>query len=121
MKVFVYGTLKQNHYYHQEYLGRGGATFLGPAHTGPGFTLYVDALPHMVADGNGSGVRGEIYEVQQDVLKSIDDLEGHPRVYRREIIEVTDDNGKPLKCWAYLRPKHLFAGRSGVTVEEEFV
>lgn len=121
MRLFVYGTLKQNFYFHDSYLGQGKGRFLSAGHTGPGFTLYIDAMPHMVTDGGGTGVKGEIYEVNDEVLKTIDDLEGHPLHYRRELIEVKDSDNNNIKCWAYLRPKHLFTGRPGVTTEEEYI
>lgn len=119
-RLFVYGTLKRNQYFFEEFLGSTGAQFIANGHTGRGFTLYIDALPNMAVDGDGVGVRGEIYEVDQETLKRIDDLEGHPRIYRRELIEVRDDEGTPIKVWAYLRPKHLFAGRPGVIIDEEY-
>jgi gamma-glutamylaminecyclotransferase len=121
MRLFVYGTLKRNFFFHEAYLGQGKGEFVAIAHTGPGFKLYIDALPHMVIDRKGTGVKGEIFEVDEKTLKDIDDLEGHPTMYRREVIQVTDDNGEVLNCWAYLRPKHLFEDRRGVTVEEEFI
>lgn len=120
MRLFAYGTLKKGFYFHEEYLGNGKGTYVCDGHTGPGFTLYVDALPNMAVDRDGVGVKGEIYEVDQEALKRIDDLEGHPTHYRREIIEITDNDGNVSKCWAYLRPKHLFTGRPGVTTEEAF-
>lgn len=121
MKVFVYGTLKRNCYFHESYLGGNKGTFLSTAHTGPGYSLYVDGLPHMVTDRDGIGVKGEIYEVDGETLKSLDELEGHPIHYRRELISVKDHEGNAVKCWSYLRPKHLFENRNGVSIEEEFL
>jgi gamma-glutamylaminecyclotransferase len=119
MNVFVYGTLKKGHYFHESYLGENKAEFRGPARTSSDYSLYIDALPHMVHEKSDNGVKGELYEVKPEVLKSLDDLEGHPIFYRRESIEVIDEAGKNHRAWAYLRPKY-FQGKEYAHKEEEF-
>ena len=53
-------------------------------------------------------VHGEIYEVDQNVLSVLDELEGHPKWYKRTLCEIiaTDkvsgiDAGDVLQCSAY--------------------
>lgn len=117
--VFVYGTLKKGFYFHESYLGETKGKFRGQARTNRNYSLYVDALPHLVFEGSDNGVKGELYEVDSEILKSLDDLEGHPRFYRRESIEIIDDDGKTQRAWAYLRPKH-FQGKQYAHKEEEY-
>ncbi|GFR84507.1 gamma-glutamylaminecyclotransferase [Elysia marginata] len=58
-------------------------------------------------------VEGELYEVDDEKLASLDDLEGHPHFYQRLVTKVrtpglksstktiTMDNDNVLECWAY--------------------
>jgi gamma-glutamylaminecyclotransferase len=116
--VFVYGTLKKGFYFHDAYLANK-ADFKGPANTSNAFTLYVDALPHLVREKSHRGVKGELYEVGPELLKELDSLEGHPNFYQRESIEVIDSDGQKRQAWAYLRPK-FFQGKQYAQKEEEF-
>mgnify|MGYP001544193496 FL=1 len=70
--------------------------------TAPGFELvrYVDdypALTHVRAPSPGDSlrrVRGELYEVDEALLRSLDDFEDVPELYRRESIEL--DSGEEV-------------------------
>lgn len=126
-RVFVYGTLKQGFYFHEKYLGDGKAIFIGPARATTDYSLFVDGMPHMVREASETGVKGELYEVSQDVLNELDKLEGHPVVYFRDLVEVTLDvdvhsgqETKELLAWGYLRPKS-FRGKAFAWKEEEFL
>lgn len=119
-RVFVYGTLKQGKYFHDEYLGGDKSTALGPATASLDYSMYNDGLPHLVRETTDKPVKGELYEVDAETLEKLDGLEGHPVVYYREIIEVYDGNNKKLLAWAYLRPKH-FKGKQYAHKEEEFI
>jgi gamma-glutamylcyclotransferase (GGCT)/AIG2-like uncharacterized protein YtfP len=51
----------------------------------------------------GAGVvYGEVYEVPEEALQSLDWVEGVPVLYRRELIEVVFEDGVSLKAWAYI-------------------
>lgn len=119
-RVFVYGTLKKGFYFHNEYLGGDKSNPCGTAKTTKDFSLYTDGMPHMIREPSETGVKGELYEVDNDVLKRLDDLEGHPVVYYRDIIEVFDEKGDKILAWAYLRPIH-FKGKLAAWKEEEFI
>ncbi len=119
-RVFVYGTLKQGQYFHDEYLAEGKSNFLGSAHTTDDYSLYISSLPNMVRERSDTGVKGELYEVDENVLKTLDKLEGHPMMYKREIIDVVDKDGNKKLAWAYLRPLH-FAGKKYAHKEIEYV
>lgn len=118
-RLYVYGTLKKGQYFHEKYLGGEKAKFLGPARAGLDYSLYIDGLPHLVIEKTDKPVKGELYEVDDKVLKTLDDLEGHPNVYFREIIEVFDEMGNRVLAWAYLRPLH-FKGKNQAYTDDEF-
>lgn len=118
-RVFVYGTLKSGMYFHDAYLGGDKSNFVGPAVTTKDYTLYVRGLPFMVRETSDTGVKGELYEVDESVLASLDELEGHPIFYKRDIIEVNDKDGKKVLAWGYLYPK-FFKGKEYAHTEEEF-
>ncbi len=87
-RVFVYGTLKNGQYFHDKYLGDDKSEFKGPATASLEYSMYNDGLPHLIKEKTDESVKGELYLVDEDALKHLDRLEGHPIVYRREIIEV---------------------------------
>lgn len=116
----MYGTLKKGQYFYEKYLGEGKSIFLGRAIASPDYSLYIDGMPHMVKEPTDKPVKGELYEIDDDILAAIDELEAHPLVYKRELIEVYDDTGERVLAWAYLRPVH-FKGKANAWKEEEFV
>jgi gamma-glutamylaminecyclotransferase len=108
-RVFVYGTLKRsfpNHRYMQ------GATFLGEARTVERYPLVVGNAwftPYLLPEpGTGHQVRGELWEVPEAMMPSLDALESvHlPNGYRREVIAVQPE-GCPfaLEAHAYFRER----------------
>lgn len=119
-RIFVYGTLKQKQYFHDRYLGGEKSNFLGDAIASPDYSLYIDGLPHMIKEPSDTGVKGELYEVDAVVLAELDALEGHPEIYHREIIEITDKDGEKKLAWAYLRSQN-FKGKICAFKEFEFI
>lgn len=100
MKVFVYGTLRsmgRNH----SLLRTLDATFVTKG-TVKG-TLYVaDSLPML---GSEPGVvLGEVYEVKDAFIPVLDNFEGHPTWYVRQITSVTAEDGKEIQVSAYWMP-----------------
>lgn len=100
MIVFCYGTLMKgrgNHHF------LDGAIYLGVAHTSNEYALNVAGLPFM-QKMKGKGVVGELYEVNSEILKKLDRLEGHPTMYTRTPITVTErDTGHKIdNVQAYL-------------------
>jgi gamma-glutamylcyclotransferase (GGCT)/AIG2-like uncharacterized protein YtfP len=101
MNVFVYGTLKQgfgNHHYLSSAVHRG--IYCTP----PEYDLIPisnsGSFPCMVK--GDYRVLGEVYKIEEGTLKRLDQLEGHPNFYYRQMIKLL--NG-PL-CWAYIFPSH---------------
>ena len=85
--VFVYGTLLRGEPNHPLL---AGSEFLGPAVTVPEFTLVdLGAFPGLIAGGD-TAVQGELFSVDKPTLAALDQLEGHPRFYRRSPITLSD-------------------------------
>jgi len=99
--LFVYGTLKRG-YTNHHYLS--GSKFLGRATTKDKFALYSDGIPYLLKHPPVSRIKGELYEVDEETLKRVDVLEGHPHAYRREKIQVIIENGDEVEAWAYFYP-----------------
>lgn len=100
-RVFAYGTLKTGQYFNKEYLS--DAEYKGMAIASTDYSLYVGAQPHLIREQSDTGVKGELYDVDENNLQRLDELAAHPVVYRREIIEVVDENGERVLAWSYLR------------------
>lgn len=86
-KVFVYGTLKQGYGNHRLLTG---AKFLGEFTTKQPFNLRDGGFPYAVRnqEENNGLVKGEVYEVDDDILQQLDWLEGVPRHYQRQPVEI---------------------------------
>lgn len=98
--LFVYGTLKRScHNY--PYLQRLSHRFLSEGDAGKEYSLYVGSLPFLVREP-GEGASGELFLVDDEALRFLDRLEGHPNHYRREKISVSLPSGEKVSAWAYL-------------------
>ena len=96
--LFVYGTLRKglgNHYF----LDR--SKFLGMAKTKKRYALYGHGIPVLSRAGSISQVTGEVYSIDTATLERLDELEGHPDMYKREQAEVILENGTELSAWIY--------------------
>ena len=96
-KVFVYGTL---------IAGEGNAHWAGNARRQKAWTLgtIYDTgcrFPAFVKRGR-TRVKGEVLTVNDDGFRSMDRLEGYPRLYRREQIQVHLVGGGSVLAWVYI-------------------
>ncbi|KAM9328686.1 gamma-glutamylaminecyclotransferase-like [Pholidichthys leucotaenia] len=93
-RIFVYGTLKkgQPNSYRMLDDNNGKTKFLGSAITTQKYPLVIAAqrnVPFLLnVPGQGHRVHGEIYEVDDQMLKFLDDLECVPTMYQRVMIKV---------------------------------
>lgn len=86
-KVFVYGTLKEGFGNHKRLLST--STKLGDFTTTGEYTMYsLGGFPGVVLRGD-TAIHGEVYQVTNEVFKSLDILEGHPDFYQRKKIATT--------------------------------
>lgn len=100
-KVFVYGTLRKGlAWSHLLYTSR----FLGEAKTKNKYALYSDRIPYVIEYKEVSQIVGEVYEVDNETLQKLDQLEGHPNWYRRKEIEIILNNSLIL-AWIYFYPQ----------------
>lgn len=98
-KVFVYGTLKKgepNHHWLTE-VKNGVAKLIGSGTSEKKFPLLIATkynIPFLLNKvGTGHCIKGEIYEVDGQMLLNLDDLEDYPKLYDRIQINVKTDDG----------------------------
>ena len=101
--IFVYGTLKSG--YGNNYLLKG-AECLGGAKTVEKYALYEQGIPYVVKSEPVAQIQGEVYLVDSATLARLDQLEGHPGWYYRELIPVILDRDiyQLLSAWIYFYP-----------------
>ncbi|CAL1530775.1 unnamed protein product [Lymnaea stagnalis] len=119
--VFSYGTLKSGepNFAVMNNPKTGKSTFVGVGETVKRYPLVVAsqyAVPFLLlVEGKGENVQGEIYEVDDSKLASLDELECHPDFYHREITQIAmheDNKGNKLnppeirECWVYFLPRY---------------
>jgi gamma-glutamylcyclotransferase (GGCT)/AIG2-like uncharacterized protein YtfP len=97
--VFVYGTLKRdekNHHWLE------GASWQGEAELS-GVVLH-DLGPFPMAVIGAGIALGEVYGIESSGLARLDVLEGYPRLYDRQVMELIDGR----RAWVYLgRPRQV--------------
>lgn len=99
IRVFVYGTLKNGRGNHRLL---ANSKFLGRCYIEGAWRLIsLGGFPGLVykPDLSMEKVVGEVYQVDQDTLQSLDWLEGHPRFYERSKVATPFKN-----AWAYFLP-----------------
>lgn len=106
--IFVYGTLMQgmrNHLYLEK------EKFLGVSQTKPEYELVYNGSIPAARPGNES-IKGELYEVSDETLKSLDVLEEvNSSLYDRKEVEVDLPDGKAggKQAIIYLGGERMFA------------
>ena len=109
--LFVYGTLKRGFPLHES--GMTGARFVGPYRTVSKYPLYVAGpwFTPMMLDEPGVGLRveGELYEIADDRLPSLDATEhiGEPGNLRLVIAIEPLIGGTPVSASVYLKQRKL--------------
>ncbi|XP_053272841.1 gamma-glutamylaminecyclotransferase isoform X1 [Pleuronectes platessa] len=93
-RVFVYGTLKKGQpNYHRMFDAANGKTeFVASALTAERYPLVIAGklnIPFLLnLPGRGHRVHGEIYEVDDKMLRFLDDFETVPSMYQRTLVQV---------------------------------
>ncbi len=99
-RLFVYGTLKRDGRRHP-FLAQQHC--LGAARTRPLYALLdLGAYPGLVTCPEGEAVEGELYEVDRELVSSLDEVEGAPELFRLAPVEVEDVAG-PVQAYFYQR------------------
>ncbi len=100
-RLFVYGTLKQGFRSHHLL---EGAEYLGPYQTGPGhFLLDCGDYPGLIRLAGHKRVQGELYSVASSNFVRLDEHEGVPTLYTRELIDLEGVQG-PAEAYFYQGP-----------------
>jgi gamma-glutamylaminecyclotransferase len=112
--VFVYGTLQTM--MRANFLLET-SEFLGECQTQNKYYLscHENGIPPFLYENEESSViHGEAYEINEETLNNLDELEGHPNRYYRKEIEILLDDKSIVTCWCYFHPKknsiHLSEG-----------
>jgi gamma-glutamylcyclotransferase (GGCT)/AIG2-like uncharacterized protein YtfP len=104
VKLFVYGTLKQEYGNHSRI---DDAEFVGEAVSADCYEMVAGGYPIIWDDAQGRPVRGELYRVTDKMLADCDALEGHPRFYHRQWRKFVTDDGAHHEAWIYImRDEH---------------
>lgn len=99
MKFAVYGTLRKG-YGNNRLLEN--TNYLGQGWSVDKFRLTANGIPYVSKKDPVSRVKVEIYETEdQNVIRNVDSLEGHPRFYKREEILVEMNTGQIEKAELY--------------------
>lgn len=107
--LFLYGTLKRGQ---RNHFRMAGQECLGPARTLPHYHLYdCGPYPGLVEDRQkGLSIAGELWRVDDDALRRLDEFEGAPLPDRpnadpefvRDLVEV-DGQAGPIFAYYYRR------------------
>ncbi|XP_067298329.1 gamma-glutamylaminecyclotransferase C-like isoform X2 [Pseudorasbora parva] len=98
-QVFVYGTLKKGQPNHFRMLdaAKGRAEFVAQARTVERYPLVIATkynIPFLLnVPGTGQRVYGEIYSVDQKMLKFLDEFEMTPKMYQRTTVQLEVQDG----------------------------
>lgn len=104
-KVFVYGTLKKGYCNHYILLGKtpqSATAYNIQLHTGVEYPFAIR--------GQGT-VHGEVYEVDDEILRALDQLEQDHDDYYRELTPVLLENRQETQAWIYLSDKAVLYPR----------
>jgi len=98
-RVFVYGTLKQGNNI-RGLDSFGNADMVGTAITTESvYSLYdLGAFPAVTLNGNNK-IQGEVWQVDDKTLATLDNIEGYPDFYNRVRVSTTEGT-----AWVYYIP-----------------
>ena len=102
--LFVHGTLRRG-CGDNKFIASG--TFLGSAETAQPYALCLVKEKPLVTKRPVSTIKGEVYEVTDEILALVDRLSGHPRINQRELVAVRLENGETMNAWLYFHQQPL--------------
>jgi gamma-glutamylcyclotransferase (GGCT)/AIG2-like uncharacterized protein YtfP len=109
--VFVYGTLREGGAQAMPDIFPG-AKFIGHA-SGSGSLYDLGAYPCLLLDESNSQVIGEVYEIDDEILNKLDEIEASSSYWRKQV-EVSLGNDR-LSCWVYAPDAKLYPRRLLIT------
>ncbi|MBI4032026.1 MAG: gamma-glutamylcyclotransferase [Proteobacteria bacterium] len=103
--IFVYGTLRKGGNHHH-LLGKD--KFICSVRSRESFAVHhvttqeePEGYPVAVPSPAGETLEGEIYEISDETLRTLDEYEDYPRLYDRRTFEFTQDNGSIISALMY--------------------
>lgn len=87
--LFVYGTLKRGYMRHSALVSQ---RYLGVAMTEPKYSIFqISGFPALITDSvSGKEIWGELYEVGEDALVALDEIEGvQHNIFQRGTVELS--------------------------------
>lgn len=105
--LFVYGTLMRGESAHA--LLGPTARFIAEAYTEPRFTLLDMGEYPALVEGGTTAVRGELHEIDGELLDALDRYEDVPELYERRTLRLGDRN-----ALAYVMHAHLGLGLGAI-------
>ena len=106
-KIFVYGTLKKHHP-NFKIISSGVFCGVGRLPKSNNFRMVsMGSFPALIQAGNNTPqeINGEIWDVDDDVFKNVDYLEGYPTFYNRDKYIILDSKDNEHTCWTYFLPE----------------
>jgi gamma-glutamylaminecyclotransferase len=124
--IFVYGSLRkgfQNNY------KLNSAEFKGLYYTKKKYYMIgakSGSYPYVVAEKlhetlEPTHIYGELYLVSNDLLRSLDEMEGHPVHYKRQFVEIIDDAGHTEHAQMYILENEELKTDIGKSFERRFL
>lgn len=95
--VAAYGTLREG-YGNNRLIPEG--CHIGLGKTVEKYTMTSSGIP-FVSKKPTTQIVVDVYSIDEDTLKRLDRLEGHPDWYKREIIPILMNTSKVVNAWLY--------------------
>jgi len=108
--LLAYGTLKRV-YGNSRVFGNGGGEFVAEGTTEDKFVMTTAGFPRVyetdrfafeLVSGHAGFVHGDLWRVNDAALAACDRIEGHPKWYYREEVDVRIDPETVVKAWLYI-------------------
>jgi gamma-glutamylcyclotransferase (GGCT)/AIG2-like uncharacterized protein YtfP len=109
--VFVYGTVRRGGLRAMPELFPG-AQFIGQGHV-RGSLYDLGAHPGLLLDEADSSVVGEVYEIDDEILSKLDDIEAASYYWRRQVAVAL--GGRSVTCWVYVYDPEFYPRRIPIT------
>lgn len=108
--VFVYGTLRSGH--SNNHLLKEAYCY-GTGSTEASYSMYlISGYPYVTSSATRYPIIGELYAVDDETLKILDRMEGHPRHYERRETTIIVGN-EHYVAWMYFRDPRGILMHSG--------
>ena len=111
--IFVYGTLKRGFPLH---LVLEESKFLGMATSVYKYPMIANKFgtyPFLIdLKGKGNYIKGEIFEITNEVFSELDKIEGVPNLFVRAFIDVHTNDGEQYHAIAYVRADNYIIDKS---------